>query len=55
MQLKYDGEKWAKVSRGENQLRLTLENSEVLNKNWLLFCGSIFVFPPFKVKWATTL
>ena len=33
MQYKYDREKWAKVSRSENQLRLTLEISEVVNKN----------------------
>ena len=55
MQWKYDREKWAKVSRSENQLRLTLEISEVVNRNWLLFCGSIFVFPLFKVKWTTIL
>ena len=55
MQCKYDRKKWAKVSRSENQLRLTLEISEVVNRNWLLFCGSIFVFPLFKVKWTTML
>ena len=51
----YEKGKWAKISQIENQLRLTLENSEMVNNNWLLFCGSIFVFPPFKLKRTTIL
>ena len=51
----YERGKWAKISQSENQLQLTLEISEMVNNNWLLFCGSIFVLSPFTLKGATIL
>ena len=47
--------KLAKISRSENPLRLTLEISEMVKNKWRLLCGSILVFPPFNLKWATIL
>ena len=51
----YEIGEWAKNSQSENQLQLTLESSEMVNNNSLLFCGSIFIFPPFELKRATIL